>query len=101
MKSTQFKHAIEYYRLFPYEEHIILSRELFNLPVHKRSVYWEKQISPRYVEKNYKLMIKERNQFAKNKGFVDYIDFTLNRFDIPKTDYERFLREISQIIKCC
>lgn len=47
------------------------------------------------VEETFKVVIKERNKLANQKGFASYIDFSLSLNKIPKQNFSEFKKNIS------
>jgi hypothetical protein len=46
-------------------------------------------------------VIKERNQFSIDKGYESRLDMYFDDFNIPKSEYEKFLKTVDKVIIFC
>lgn len=50
------------------------------------------------IRKKWLLVVEERNKFAKKKGYKSKLDMSLKNFNIPKSEYNKFLKNVNKII---
>lgn len=96
------KASAKYFSLLPYGLHEKLRKKLFNTKPDKRKALWENFDLPLdEIEKRFKEMTIERIGFARKKGFSSYADMHLDKYKIPKSDYEKFTKDTDNIIEYC
>jgi len=92
--------------------HLLYSEELlkkyrdilFMASPEKRANVWQdlslglniKEFEKRFIE-----MTKERNKFVRNKKYSSRLNMDLDRYKIPKKDYDKFTINIDKIIDTC
>jgi hypothetical protein len=85
-----FKATIDFYKNYP-PSYFEKSKE-----THIRN-----QINFNDIKEKWLLMVKERNNFSLNKGYKSRIDMILKDFKIPKSEYNKFLKNTDKIIHFC
>jgi len=71
------------------------------MPEKRENVWKNINLNTNKIEKSFKDMVKERNKFARDKGFLSRIDMALDWFKIPENDYKNFTNNIDKIIHLC
>jgi len=96
------KSLIEYLSLFPSAFRKKLNKKLYNTQPKKRKKVWESFNLPfGKIEKTFKRMVMGKTKFAQKKGYDTYIDVFLDKYQISKTSYKSFIKNVDQIIKYC
>lgn len=97
--QEQYKHTAAFYLNYPPEKLKKYELKIYGVPTKDRKKVWEGfGFDMSDVEKKYKKMIIERNNHAKEKGFSSRIEMYLDRFKIPKKDYDFFLKNVEKLI---
>lgn len=107
---SNYKSSIEFFDVMPYElvseiGRAILSQfpESNNIGVSQNAkTVWEKYKLPvKKIERHFISMTKERNEFARRKGFLSQIEMAINRYQISETSFDRFVKNSEKIIEFC
>jgi hypothetical protein len=99
---SSFKSSIEHLSLFPPTFRKKLSKKFFNTRPEKRKEVWKNFNLPlKKIEKAFKKMASEKNNFAQKKNFSSYIDIFLDEYQIPQKSYQYFIQNIDKIITYC
>ncbi|MBI1863970.1 hypothetical protein HYS03_02050 [Candidatus Woesebacteria bacterium] len=86
----------------PYELHGLLWRKFYDAKVDKRREIWKSFNLPvEEIQKKFILMTKERNEFAKRKGYLNRVDMILDEIKISRAVFDSFMRHIDKVIGYC
>lgn len=95
-----FKAHADYLSLMPYDLHRKLRKKFYNTPQGKREEVWQDFNLPlEKIEKKFTEMTISRNNFASQKGYSSYIDMFLDKYKIPRTDFEKFMSNADRLIE--
>jgi len=99
---ASFKASADFYLLLPPELHRHLITIFFNSKAENRKKTWNSlKLPTKEIEQKFIRMTEERIKFAQNKGYATYVDMFLDKNKIPRSDYERFLKNIDKLVKYC
>lgn len=99
---ADFTDSAKYFLQLPYELHRPLARELFNAKPEDRESVWKSfNLLYEEIEKRFIEMTLERIRFARNKGYASYVEMFLDKYKIPKSAYERFLKYEEKLFDYC
>ncbi|MBU0570301.1 hypothetical protein KKB40_06040 [Patescibacteria group bacterium] len=97
-----YKASVDFHLLFSEELLLKLKKELFDAKPNERKKVWDNFDLPlKKLEKKFVDMTKERNEHAKEKGYSNRIDMSLDWHKIPKTDYKMFTKNTDKLIEYC
>ena len=89
----------KFHLLFPPQTQAKLRKQLFAAQLKKRPSIWQNFGLPlQKLEKVFKKVIKEREKNARQKGFSSFPELLLQRYRIPKKDYQLFIKGVDQLI---
>jgi len=101
-ESPLLKASAKYFSLLSYKKHKEIYDQLFAVKVEARQKVWKSFNLPiKDLENSFKKMTLTRIQFAKEKGFNSYVEMFLDKYQIPKNDYEQFAKNIDRVINYC
>ena len=99
---SNLKATVDFHLVFPQELQKKLKNKIFDTSPKERASEWKKiNLDIDKVSNSFKEMLKERNNFAYDKGFSSRLVMALDWFKIPENDYKKFTNNIDKIIHLC
>lgn len=99
---SNLKATANFHIVFPRELQADLRDRLFALSPENRKEEWKKNnLDIDKINNSFKVMIKERNKFAVNKGFVSRLDMAMDWYGVSKKHYQSFEKNVDQVISLC
>lgn len=99
---SNLKATVNFHLVFPQELQIKLKNKIFDTSPKERAAEWKKiNLDIDKVSNSFKEMLKERNNFAYDKGFSSRLVMALDWFGIPRKDFENFVKNVDGIISLC
>ncbi len=98
----EYKASIDFYLAFPNSLRKKLRKDINSATLDQRAKVWNKyKLDFKKIEKTFIALTIQRNTWAKQKGFKNFLEEKLKHYKIPRKDYELFKAQTNNLIKYC
>lgn len=99
---SYLKASVDFNLLFPEKLLLKLRKKLYGASPNEREKIWDNFNLPlKKIEGKFIDMTRERNEFAKNKGYKNRVEMSLSQDKIPISDYKVFVERANELINFC